>query len=582
MRLLNVETLVVEEFHVRNTPSYAILSHTWGEEEVTLQDIWAGRASLLKGYTKILGCCKQARDDGFQYVWIDTCCIDKTSSTELAEAINSMFKWYRRSVVCYAYLEDLDAEAVRRDPAQLGKSRWFTRGWTLQELIAPRILVFYSAGWAEMGTRDTLVERISAVTGIEADLFFEGKLYEYSVSQRMSWAAKRETTRVEDGAYCLLGIFNVNMPLLYGEGKMAFIWLQEEIMRRSDDQSIFAWRVERNRQAGLLASSAASFADSGDVRVSDDETYRLPFSMTNTGIQITLPVVEAYDTDLPSFETMYTVGSSSPRITINPADCLLVALNCETKSGKTVALTLDREGGDITNENIPYRRINVDLGPLYLDPEFFKGRASLKTIIVQTRARDDAAQDPGSLTLWAHLRPTFFGIRRHARSEGGFDLIHAFGPVATEVSGAVTVSMLGGGHGGTAFGRGGAAFGVFVGETDAESCWELVTGSRAAVLALADRFRNKNDGLLSSYPEWRLPLDGAGERGSELEAFLEARGRPHGFSIVFGVEERTGRAYSDPAVETYLELTSRKESGAGQKGIGVKKKKPAGQELLTL
>lgn len=246
-----------------------------------------------------------------------------------------MFTWYRGSVVCYAYLEDLDGAAVRDDPSLLRKSRWFTRGWTLQELIAPSILVFYGVGWHEIGSRDDLVGDISAVTGIEPGLFVHGRLSHYSVAQRMSWAARRQTTRVEDEAYCLLGIFGVNMPMLYGEGKMAFVRLQDEIMRRSDDQSIFAWRMAETSVSGLLAPSASCFAEAGDITAADESAHQEPFFLTNKGIQITLPVIRMSDEHIPPFESISS-GGRGPRIVVTPPDSLIAMLNCQTRSGKRV------------------------------------------------------------------------------------------------------------------------------------------------------------------------------------------------------------------------------------------------------
>ena len=168
-----------------------------------------------------------------QFGTADLCCIDKTSSAELSEAINSMYRWYQESGVCYAYLADVP-------PNAFSKSRWFTRGWTLQELIAPSTVIFLDQKWQEIGTKSSLQRVISEITGIPTDILLGGDLEDASIAQRMSWASKRETTRVEDAAYCLMGIFSIHMPMLYGEGERAFIRLQEEIMRVSDDHSLFA------------------------------------------------------------------------------------------------------------------------------------------------------------------------------------------------------------------------------------------------------------------------------------------------------------------------------------------------------
>lgn len=234
MHLINVNTLKLEEFaDDRNAPSYAILSHRWEDEEVSYKDLRRGRASQSKGFRKIQMCCKQASEARLQYAWVDTCCIDKRSSSALSESINSMFRWYQNATVCYAYLSDVKAatDPSVKMPSAIGKSLWFTRGWTLQELIAPRELEFYDANWTCLGTRGYLQDAIARATRIPVPILTgKDKPNQYPIAQRMSWASRRRTTRVEDTAYCLLGIFGVNMPLLYGEGERAFTRLQEEIV----------------------------------------------------------------------------------------------------------------------------------------------------------------------------------------------------------------------------------------------------------------------------------------------------------------------------------------------------------------
>ncbi len=247
MRLLHATNLKVEEFVESQSKSYtyAILSHTWQDEEITFQDMQGELPTHKKGFSKLKSSCIQAKKDGYEYIWIDTCCIDKSSSAELSEAINSMYRWYKEAAICYAYLSDVLSSEVE-DPwhnrSRFRKSRWFTRGWTLQELIAPRQLIFLSESWTELGTKTELVKLISDITTIDRDILLSGNIGRstVSVARRMSWAARRITTRVEDRAYSLLGIFDVNMPLLYGEGYKAFIRLQEEILKQTDDESIFA------------------------------------------------------------------------------------------------------------------------------------------------------------------------------------------------------------------------------------------------------------------------------------------------------------------------------------------------------
>ncbi|KAH8891990.1 HET-domain-containing protein [Thozetella sp. PMI_491] len=237
MRLLNTRSMELALFASdAHRPTYAALSHTWEDNEVAYQDMLSSsKGTLGQGLSKIRHACEQAVRDNIEWIWIDTCCIDKTSSAELAEAINSMFQWYKRSVVCYAYLSDV------HDVSEIQSSRWFTRGWTLQELLAPTAVRFYSKNWSPLGSRDDLSRQITEATGIEHE-FLQGRDLRFaSVAKRMSWSSLRATTRTEDLAYCLLGIFDVNMPLLYGEGEKAFLRLQEEILKSTADYSLFAW-----------------------------------------------------------------------------------------------------------------------------------------------------------------------------------------------------------------------------------------------------------------------------------------------------------------------------------------------------
>ncbi|KAI0434793.1 HET-domain-containing protein [Xylaria sp. FL1042] len=262
MRLLNVHTRKLQEFIGDKTPPYAILSHTWGEDEVSFQDLADPKHKKKLGYKKIQGCCQQAIRDGFEFVWVDTCCIDKRSSAELSEAINSMFRWYGEAQVCYVYLVDVPPEENSNDPhSAFFNSRWFTRGWTLQELIAPDKLKFFYRTWntifeftKSMGRYDHLRPRrstwfesaIARITGIEdwniySIYTIDTTLKDVPVATKLSWVAGRSTTRTEDIAYCLLGLLDVNMPLLYGEGYRAFLRLQEEFLKKSFDSSILLW-----------------------------------------------------------------------------------------------------------------------------------------------------------------------------------------------------------------------------------------------------------------------------------------------------------------------------------------------------
>lgn len=223
--------LVKFEKHI---PPYAILSHTWGTEddEVNFSDINDGRGTTKPGYRKIEFCAEQAARDDLEFFWVDTCCIDKSSSAELAEAINSMFRWYRESARCYAFLQDVSTHGPQAIEQELAfqKSRWFTRGWTLQELLAPKHVDFFSAEGHHLGDKSTRAQEITRATGIPIEALREKPLSDFSVDQRMMWAKGRETTRDEDMAYCLMGLFEVFMGLLYGEGQeRALLRLQKEI-----------------------------------------------------------------------------------------------------------------------------------------------------------------------------------------------------------------------------------------------------------------------------------------------------------------------------------------------------------------
>ncbi|KAN0089614.1 Heterokaryon incompatibility protein (HET) domain containing protein [Hyaloscypha variabilis] len=244
MRLLNIQTMKMEEYYDKAVPRYAILSHRWGDEE---------KAAIKRksGYSKIVSCAELAQKHQFgrgeifplSHVWIDTCCIDKTNNAELSEAINSMFKWYRDAWGCIVYLSDVSAGLRKKEMEEsVRASNWFKRGWTLQELLAPGYVEFFDQEWIHLFERSDGTDLIQSITGIDKNILNGWRqLSGACTAKKMSWAAGRVTTRQEDVAYCLLGIFDVNMPLLYGEGSRAFERLQEEIIKRSGDLSIFAW-----------------------------------------------------------------------------------------------------------------------------------------------------------------------------------------------------------------------------------------------------------------------------------------------------------------------------------------------------
>ena len=231
-------------FNDDDSPPYATLSHTWTEgQEVTYNELVASTGKDKAGYAKIRFCVDRAAEDGLEYSWVDTCCIDKSTSTELSAAINSMFRWYRRASKCYVYLSDIsvpeevtNAEAFRITWEEaFRRSRWFTRGWTLQELLAPAIVEFFSKEGKRLGSRISLEREIHEITKIPIGVLRGQSLTEFSVEERMSWAAKRRTTLKEDKVYCLLGIFGVFLSLIYGEGEAyATLRLKEEIRKRQE------------------------------------------------------------------------------------------------------------------------------------------------------------------------------------------------------------------------------------------------------------------------------------------------------------------------------------------------------------
>ncbi|KAF2094587.1 HET-domain-containing protein [Rhizodiscina lignyota] len=228
-------------------PPYAILSHTWTDgEEVTFQDLTEGTGNDKAGFQKIRFCAEQAERDNLRYFWVDTCCIDKTNSVELQEAINSMFRCYQKAARCYVYLSDVStakrkAGSLSSDPSAestwelaLKESRWFTRGWTLQELLAPLSVEFFSREGKRLGDKRSLEREINETTGISISALKETCLSGFSVHERFKWAENRSTTRDEDQAYSLLGIFGIHMSLIYGEGKeSALKRLREKIDKPS-------------------------------------------------------------------------------------------------------------------------------------------------------------------------------------------------------------------------------------------------------------------------------------------------------------------------------------------------------------
>jgi hypothetical protein len=278
MRLLRYEDeddgrLTITSFDDGAIPPYAILSHTWGAdaEEVTFADLARGGGKHKPGYEKIRLCGKQAQRDRLQYFWVDTCCIDKSDKAELSLAIRSMFRWYQNATKCYVYLSDLSAKNKEAgdlsteftwEPA-FRSSRWFTRGWTLQELLAPSVVEFFSQEWERLGDKISLNSLINKTTGIPHQVLEEGTFSQFDVNERLRWKGDRKTKLREDMAYSMSGICDADIAPVYGEGEEeAFRRLHDEIRKlkdclrdlRSSDPRDDKKRIE-DTKGGLLADS---------------------------------------------------------------------------------------------------------------------------------------------------------------------------------------------------------------------------------------------------------------------------------------------------------------------------------------
>lgn len=278
MRLLNVKTLRLSSFDDDdyNIPKYAIASHRWVADEATFDDVKRKRNTETAGYRKVVDFCSFMRDwsPHIEWLWIDTCCIDKKSSAELSEAINSMFRWYANAEICFAYLADVapatsagGIDAVYRD---FKSTVWFTRGWTLQELLASKTVVFLTRDWMAFGNKgaDTIQDIVSLnlsivdITGIPYSVLLDyDNSRNCSDDQKWTWVEGRTTTKEEDLAYCLLGIFGINMPLIYGEGAQARVRLRDEIRAKK--------RRMRERQKRMARFSSLSIS----TMAAHDEMY---------------------------------------------------------------------------------------------------------------------------------------------------------------------------------------------------------------------------------------------------------------------------------------------------------------------
>ncbi|EXJ84345.1 hypothetical protein A1O3_05012 [Capronia epimyces CBS 606.96] len=326
MRLLNVKTYELKELKdIGPNTEYAILSHRWYTEEITFQTLSAAQLKNIEEQSpqldKIRGACARAEEKKLDWIWIDSCCINRDSSQELQESINSMFRWYQQARVCYTYLSDVEISTPSADlfdrletEGQRGgrPSEWFERGWTLQELLAPREMEFFDRHWQPMGTRAELTADISRITGIEARyLTGTEEFRNASIATRLSWQVGRRTSKEEDIAYSLAGLFGIQFMTSYTEGIYeAFQHLQRKIISRpSFDESLFAWTAPagslppHNRswaadQWGLLAPSIDCFEKSGDITVDGPSKRRPPSGITTTseGVKFPMPIKDLQTT----------------------------------------------------------------------------------------------------------------------------------------------------------------------------------------------------------------------------------------------------------------------------------------------
>ena len=331
MRLIDITDLDNLQFRVFESiksqePQYAILSHRWGPDEISLKDFVKRRRLESPGWHKVREFCNLAHREGYDYCWIDTCCIDKTSSAELSEAVNSMFHWYSSARVCYAYLDDVYSPLREKEPTMFRESEWFTRGWTLQELLAPKVVEFLDRDWDPIGSKTQLAEQITAITLISSDHISMGVARSRrttSVAVIMSWASGRRTTRAEDRAYSLLGLFDIQMPLLYGEGEVnAFFRLQKLIIESGEDQSVFLWNKTPlpagDNAYGILADTVSDFAKCAFVPSLQRRAWEkdaAEIRMTNKGLRL---------------EVMMRPSNR----TFNGVPCWIVPLNCIVRIAK--------------------------------------------------------------------------------------------------------------------------------------------------------------------------------------------------------------------------------------------------------
>ncbi|KAK0648094.1 heterokaryon incompatibility protein-domain-containing protein [Cercophora newfieldiana] len=424
---IRAATLELQAFLGQDIPPYAILSHTWGDDEVSLQEFQQGRGKNTQGFQKVVETCRLARDLGLDFAWIDTCCIDKSSSAELSEAINSMFRWYQEAQACFVYLSDFPLSWSQYDPVDgwdraqirhaLPGCRWFTRGWTLQELIASRAINFHNSVWEFLGTKLDFLDLLVEVTGVRSSVLedFE-ELDLIPAAEKMAWASQRSTTRVEDAAYCLLGLFGVNMPLLYGEGTKAFRRLQEEVLKKTNDLSLLAWTPtdpgEEMRGAWARSPKEFSWLAKDRIELTITSQYSMEVEITSKGIRLL--------TQLRNLEQKIEGESRDPGPS-SGRPCDVLALGCYIRTWKSKH-TVSRGG--------PLRREVIGIGLRKFGPSWYIRDLDMSTTGQVIRWFDNpfAVTDSASLhpsrTMWLQTEDKHvpFWISRKESSLGTLQL----------------------------------------------------------------------------------------------------------------------------------------------------------------
>jgi hypothetical protein len=318
---------IIESKLVPNLLKYAILSHRWGESELTFQDAKSGICEGA-GYKKLHGFCEKAEEHGCLLAWSDTCCINKESSSELDEAIRSMYRWYRNAYICIVHL------AQSQSLETLGSDEWILRGWTLQELLAPLRMKFYGPRWTPLTKNENdkddaaVVLTLSRVTKIPPNDLCDFRPGPHRAWEKMTWAARRKTTRIEDIAYSLTGIFDISMPIAYGEGDRAFKRFMAELIQNCKEWQILVWAgglpghptgpacyyTTDEAVLGILNNRQISWWGEGR---GDSE-----FSITKRGVQVRLLVVPtSVDQSLEQTTFLYR---SVDRLEASPLEKLVV------------------------------------------------------------------------------------------------------------------------------------------------------------------------------------------------------------------------------------------------------------------